>query len=114
MFARRLGYATSAELDADLARHTTAVAELFAESAIKDDVLRMMFSCCQPKLPEQAQVMLILHTLCGFGVGEIAGAFLSSPAAIEKRLTRAKKMLGGEAAALVMSMSRNPRITAMG
>ena len=38
----------------------------------------MMFSCCHPRLPEEAQVALVLHILCGFGVGEIASAFLSS------------------------------------
>ena len=41
-------------------------------SAIKDDQLRMMFSCCHPRLPEEAQVALVLHILCGFSVGEIA------------------------------------------
>ncbi|HEV2424549.1 MAG TPA: sigma-70 family RNA polymerase sigma factor [Terriglobia bacterium] len=70
-----------------------AVAELFAPNAIKDDQLRMMFSCCHPRLPEEAQVALILHILCGFSVDEIAGAFVSSQAAIEKRITRAKKVL---------------------
>ncbi|MBZ5661533.1 MAG: sigma-70 family RNA polymerase sigma factor [Acidobacteriia bacterium] len=69
------------------------VEELFAANAIKDDLLRMMFSCCQPRLAEEAQVALILHILCGFSVSEIAGAFVSSPAAIEKRITRAKKIL---------------------
>jgi RNA polymerase sigma factor (sigma-70 family) len=67
--------------------------ELFAPNAIKDDLLRMMFSCCQPRLPEEAQVALILHILCGFSVDEIASAFVSSHAAIEKRITRAKKVL---------------------
>src|SRR5947207_1279331 len=67
--------------------------ELFAAEAIKDDQLRMMFSCCQPKLPEEAQVALILHILCGFSVSEIAHAFLSSEAAIEKRIWRSKKVL---------------------
>ena len=71
------------------------VAELFSPREIKDDELRMMFSCCHPKLAEEAQVMLILHILCGFSVGEIAGAFVSSHAAIEKRITRAKKVLAG-------------------
>jgi len=70
-----------------------AIEELFAANAIKDDLLRMMFSCCQPRLSEEAQVALILHILCGFSVDEIAGAFVSSHAAIEKRLTRAKKVL---------------------
>jgi RNA polymerase sigma factor (sigma-70 family) len=70
-----------------------AVAELFEPGSIKDDLLRMMFSCCHNRLPEEAQVALILHILCGFSVDEIAGAFVSSHAAIEKRITRAKKVL---------------------
>ncbi|MBI3721032.1 MAG: hypothetical protein HY248_00635 [Fimbriimonas ginsengisoli] len=67
--------------------------ELFAPNAIKDDLLRMMFSCCHPRLPEEAQVALVLHILCGFSVDEIASAFVSTHAAIEKRITRAKKVL---------------------
>jgi RNA polymerase sigma-70 factor (ECF subfamily) len=70
-----------------------AVDSLFEPSALKDDLLRMMFSACHPRLPEEAQVALVLHVLCGFSVAEIAGAFLASPAAIEKRLTRAKHAL---------------------
>jgi len=69
------------------------VEDLFSRNAIKDDVLRMMFSCCHPRLAEEAQVALILHILCGFGVTEIAGAFVSTHAAIEKRISRAKKAL---------------------
>jgi RNA polymerase sigma factor (sigma-70 family) len=71
------------------------VEEMFGAAAIKDDQLRMMFSCCHPRLPEQAQVALVLHLLCGFSVDEIASAFLSSHAATEKRITRAKKVLAG-------------------
>ncbi len=70
-----------------------AVQELFAAGTIKDDLLRMMFSCCQPRLSGEAQVTLILHILCGFSVGEVANAFVSTPAATEKRITRAKKVL---------------------
>ena len=70
-----------------------AMEELFAPGAIKDDQLRLMFSCCHPRLPEEAQVALVLHTLCGFSVGEVAGAFVSGQAAIEKRISRAKKTL---------------------
>jgi RNA polymerase sigma factor (sigma-70 family) len=69
------------------------VEDLFAPNAIKDDLLRMMFSYCHPRLPEEAQVALVLHILCGFSVGEIASAFVSTQAAIEKRVTRAKKVL---------------------
>src|SRR5262244_807980 len=69
------------------------VEEEFGPAAIKDDELRIMFSCCSPRLSEEAQVALILHILCGFSVDEIASAFVSSHAAIEKRITRAKKLL---------------------
>ena len=70
-----------------------AVAQFFAPTEIKDDQLRMMFSCCHPRLPEEAQVALVLHILCGFAVGEVAAAFVSSHAAMEKRISRAKKVL---------------------
>jgi RNA polymerase sigma factor (sigma-70 family) len=69
------------------------VEELFTADVIRDDLLRMMFSCCDPRLAEQAQVALVLHILCGFSVSEIASAFVSTHAAIEKRITRAKKVL---------------------
>jgi RNA polymerase sigma-70 factor (ECF subfamily) len=72
---------------------TPTVEELFEENAIKDDLLRMMFSCCHPRLGEEAQVALVLHLLCGFSVDEVAGAFVSTHAAIEKRISRAKKVL---------------------
>ena len=72
-----------------------AVQELFGANAIKDDLLRMMFSCCHPRLPEEAQVALMLHILCGFSVSEVASAFVSGEAAMEKRITRAKKVLAG-------------------
>jgi len=67
--------------------------ELFEESAIKDDRLRMMFSCCEPRLPEKAQVALVLHLVCSFGIAEVAGAFVSTKAAVEKRIERAKRTL---------------------
>jgi RNA polymerase sigma-70 factor (ECF subfamily) len=69
------------------------VEEVFEPKAIKDDQLRMMFSCCHLRLREESQVALILHILCGFSVGEIAGAFVSPHATIEKRITRSKKVL---------------------
>jgi RNA polymerase sigma-70 factor (ECF subfamily) len=70
-----------------------AVEEQFGAAALRDDVLRMMFSCCHPRLGVESQVSLILHILCGFSVGEVANAFVSSHAAAEKRLGRAKKVL---------------------
>jgi len=71
------------------------VDEAFADSTIRDEQLRMMFSCCHPRLPEEAQVALVLNILCGFGAGEIAAAFLTSRAAMEKRITRARHTLAG-------------------
>jgi len=52
-----------------------------------------MFSCCDPRLPEEVQVALVLNILCGFGASEVAGAFLTSRAAMEKRISRGKKSL---------------------
>jgi RNA polymerase sigma factor (sigma-70 family) len=71
------------------------VEEEFGPAAVKDDELRMMFSCCSPRLSEEAQVALVLHILCGFSVDEIASAFVSSHAAVEKRIVRSKRVLAG-------------------
>src|ERR1700751_3216854 len=71
------------------------VEEEFGPAALKDDELRMMFSCCSPRLSEEAQVALVLHIPCGFSVDEIASAFVSSHAAVEKRIVRSKKVLAG-------------------
>jgi RNA polymerase sigma-70 factor (ECF subfamily) len=71
------------------------VDEAFAAHTIRDEQLRMMFSCCHPRLPEEAQVALVLNILCGFGAGEIASAFLTGRAAVEKRISRGKKVLAG-------------------
>jgi RNA polymerase sigma factor (sigma-70 family) len=63
------------------------------EGEIKDDRLRLMFACCHPLVPQEAQTALALKTLCGFSPLEIAKAFLTSEAAIAKRLTRAKQKI---------------------
>ena len=63
------------------------------ENGITDDRLRMMFTCCHPLIPQDMQVALALRTLCGFSPAEIARAFLTSEAAIAKRLTRAKQRI---------------------
>lgn len=81
--------------------------ELFASDEIKDDLLRMMFSCCHPRLPETAQVALILNILCGFGIEEVAAAFISSPVAMEKRIARAKKTLAGSRTLFNVSSQRD-------
>ena len=63
------------------------------ETEIKDGRLRLMFACCHPQLPPEAQTALALKTLCGFSTTEIAIAFLTSEAAIAKRLTRARQRI---------------------
>jgi len=68
-------------------------AAILADQEIADDRLRMMFVCCHPLIPTQAQVALALKTLCGFSPAEIAKAFLTTEAAIAKRLTRAKQKI---------------------
>ena len=69
-------------------------ARLRGEPAMPDDdQLAMMFLACHPVLARDARVALTLKTVCGFGVGEIARAFLSSEEAIAQRLVRAKRQL---------------------
>ena len=85
------------ELERELESEWTlvpAVDEVF-EAGLNDTQLRLMFSCIHPRLPEETQVALVLHLLCGFGIDETAAAFLKSPAAMDKRILRAKKTLAG-------------------
>lgn len=63
------------------------------ENEIRDDALRLMFVCCHPSLSADTQVVLALKILCGFSTAEIARAFFSSDAAIEKQLTRTKQRI---------------------
>jgi RNA polymerase sigma factor (sigma-70 family) len=58
---------------------------------LADDTLRMLFVCAHPQLSVEMQLALALRTVCGLSAGEIAAAFLSSEAAIAKRLVRARQ-----------------------
>lgn len=69
------------------------ISAVFLEDEIQDSQLRMIFTCCHPSLNSEAQIALTLKTLCGFGVQEVANAFLTSKATINKRLFRAKSEL---------------------
>ena len=75
----------SAEMDIDL-----------TEKNITDSQLQMMFAICHPAIPAEAQIGLSLRILCGFGIDEIADAFLSNKETINKRLFRAKEKLREE------------------
>jgi predicted RNA polymerase sigma factor len=60
---------------------------------INDSQLQMMFAICHPIIPPEAQIGLSLRILCGFGIEEIADAFLTNKETINKRLFRAKEKL---------------------
>jgi RNA polymerase sigma-70 factor, ECF subfamily len=60
-----------------------------------DDTLALMFVACHPALEPDEQTMLTLKAVCGFGVKEIARAYLSTPDAVTQRLVRAKRKIGG-------------------
>ncbi|MFI5153814.1 MAG: RNA polymerase sigma factor [Chitinophagales bacterium] len=63
---------------------------------INDSQLQMMFAICHPSIPPEAQIGLSLRILCGFGIDEIADAFLTNKETINKRLFRAKERLREE------------------
>lgn len=73
-----------------------------SDQNINDSQLQMMFALCEPKLPAEAQVGLALRILCGFGIDEIADAFLSKKETINKRLFRAKEKLRSSGKNLAM------------
>lgn len=60
------------------------------DAHLRDDILRLMFVCCHPQLSPEAQIALALRTLCGLSPAEIAAAFVTTEAAISKRLVRAR------------------------
>ncbi len=65
----------------------------FSQQNIKDSQLQMLFAVCTPAIASEAQIGLALRILCGFGIDEIAEAFLSNKETINKRLFRAKEKL---------------------
>jgi RNA polymerase sigma-70 factor (ECF subfamily) len=82
-----------------LSKTSPGVAEMeidLSEQNISDSQLQMMFAICHPAIPAEAQIGLSLRILCGFGIGEIADAFLTNKETINKRLFRAKETLREE------------------
>ena len=63
---------------------------------IEDDALRLIFTCCHPVLPADAQIALTLREVCGLTTEEIASAFLSKPPTIAQRIVRAKNRIRDE------------------
>jgi RNA polymerase sigma factor (sigma-70 family) len=63
------------------------------DSVVRDDLLRLVFTCCHPSLSLEAQVALALRTLCGLTTAEVARALLVPEPTMEKRLTRARQKI---------------------
>ncbi len=82
--ARQLKYSSSEiqEIEIDL-----------SDKNITDSQLQMLFAICHPSISTEAQIGLSLRILCGFGIDEIANAFLTNKETINKRLFRAKEKL---------------------
>lgn len=94
---RRVGTSRDKEpiLKARIDRYVTpSDGHLGAELA--DDQLRLVFLCCHPALPEASRVALVLKNVGGFGVREIARAFLSAQSTVAQRLVRAHRILRGD------------------
>ena len=77
--------ALAERLDADLRK--SAGPEMVA---VEDDRLRLIFTCCHPALPPEAQISLTLREVCGLTTEEIASAFLTAPPTLAQRIVRAK------------------------
>ena len=76
----------------DIVAHIESLSrnEEIGDGEIEDDRLRLIFTCCHPALPPEAQVALTLREICGLTTEEIARAFLVTPATLAQRIVRAK------------------------
>ncbi|MCZ6727785.1 MAG: sigma-70 family RNA polymerase sigma factor [Acidobacteria bacterium] len=89
-------------------RSMSALREAAADSGpafaleVRDDQLRMIFTCCHPAIPRESQIALTAKTVGGFSTAEIARAFLCREATIAQRLVRAKRKLKQRAVKLEM------------
>ena len=91
---RREAKRTSKETDARLLDDVSvAVLENTTDSMVRDDLLRLLFTCCHPALAFEAQVALALRALCGLHTGEIAAVFLVPEPTMGQRISRAKKKI---------------------
>ena len=95
---RRSGRTTALppdEVISDLEDAEASLAERLDGADYRDDVLRLLFICCQPDLPATQQIALALRIVSGLTVREIARAFLVGDSAMEQRITRAKARIAG-------------------
>jgi RNA polymerase sigma-70 factor (ECF subfamily) len=81
------------EVLSDLEDAEAAAVQRLDDAHYRDDILRLLFMCCPPDLPATQQIALALRIVSGLSVKEIARAFLVSEAAMEQRITRAKRRI---------------------
>ena len=81
------------DMISDLGDVEADMAERLDDQHYRDDVLRLLFICCHPDLPANQQIALALRIVSGLTVTEIARAFLATEAAMEQRITRAKRRI---------------------
>jgi RNA polymerase sigma-70 factor (ECF subfamily) len=83
--------------EASLAAKADEIARALSPAAtapeVVDDQLAMMFLCCHPEIPHDGGIALTLKTVCGFGTGEIARAYLIQETAAAQRIVRAKRLI---------------------
>ncbi len=85
-----------------------AIDQFFLDQEIADAQLRMMFACCHPILSQEAQIILVLKTLGGLGIREIAAALFAHEDAIAKKLYRAKEKI--KAVGIVLEVPTGPEL----
>ncbi|MEZ5908717.1 MAG: RNA polymerase sigma factor [Hyphomicrobiaceae bacterium] len=87
----RLAPLPEAEVTRDLPDVESETVERVDAADYRDDILRLLFVCSHPELTATQQIALALRIVCGLSVAQIARSFLVSEAAIEQRITRAKR-----------------------
>ncbi|MBX9567316.1 MAG: RNA polymerase sigma factor [Candidatus Obscuribacterales bacterium] len=87
---RRAKFDKTIEEHGDFLAPGSTEPELFDEDTFKDDLLRLIFTCCHPALSSPAQIALTLRETCGLTTEEIASAFLTSAVTIAQRIVRGK------------------------
>lgn len=92
---RRLQPLPDEDAISDLSDSETPTIERVDAADYRDDILRLLFVCCHPELPATQQIALALRIVSGLSVAQIARAFLVTEAAMEQRITRAKRRIGG-------------------
>jgi RNA polymerase sigma-70 factor (ECF subfamily) len=91
---QKAGRAQILELAAsEIAGDLEPPADAFFDDEIRDDLLRMLFICCDEAIPRESRLVLALKTLCGFSTAEIALRLFITEANVHKRLSRARDRL---------------------